>query len=487
MLRLTLSCLMLVLPLIANCVESPAQLLAQKMGTALLKAKNQMTGEGVCWHAAYKAGAFVQGYHQTADTAYLEAAETYFDALIAQMYTSPDGYKGFVGPTINKNSKKIADCHVGDAILCAHFLSYAEIVLKDDPLKQQYGAKAQSYVDLVETHLIEKWQKRETWWQNGPFGGYITFDKYLTKENMNEFQMNGGPKGAIGYQFNKQLDMAVCHLRLYRITGNKDHREKAMRIYNHSKARLNLVDDHYVWNYWEPFYPRDIMSQSELVMWVATHPYRNYQSGEVHNFVEAFHSGLTFDQTDIKRLIQTNLHMWNGDLEKPRWKNSNDVAVQMATQKGKEFIPSKAYPTKAGCLWGHLCEFSPELATIAGKEASNTEFKRKYEDLPVTVFEVPFSSSANINMAIAMPAEVKSGAEQHLVSKCRKEGDVTISLCDADGKPIKELFTTAHAGGNDGREGLLITSWTADIDPGVYRIRWAYADEHRDYVIWITE
>ena len=477
-------CLAFAIPMTYG-LDSPDKLLSKKMSTALLKAKGKITGEGVCWHAAHRMSDFLKGYLQTEDIAYLKAAETYFDAIIAQMYTSPDGYKGWVGSVrIGKDGPRFADCHVGDAILCMRFLAWAEVVLKDPELKKQFGDKAQSYVELVDKHLCEKWIKRGTWWQNGPYGGYFTFSKFMTKHNMTEFQEGYHD---IGYQFNKQLDMAMCHLRLYRITGNMDHRERARLIFNHSKSRLNLYDDHYVWNYWEPFYPRDLRGGGKLALWVATHPYRNYQNGEVHCFVEAFHSGLTFDETDMKRLVQTNLHMWNGDLENPRWKNSNDVAVQAATNKGKDFKPSKAYPTKAGCLWGYLCQFSPELAKIAKKEATNTEFKRQYADLPVTVLDVPFSSSANINVAHAMPAAIPLGGYQQLVSKFRQPGNVVISLCDDDGKLIKEIFKGEHAGGNDGQEGILIKSWVADVDAGVYRIRWQYENEYRDYRIWIGQ
>ncbi len=467
-----------------HAMQSPEQMLAQAMKTRLLQAKNQMTGEGVCWHAAYKGHRFIHAYEKTNNTAYLKAGEQWYDALIAQMYESPDGFKGFVGPAIY-SKHLIADCHVGDAILFRIFLGHAEVILKDENLKKEFGEKAQSYLELTKKHLFEKWHARGTWWQNGPFGGYRTFDKFLTPINMKVLQKDYRAINSIGYQFNKQLDMAVCHLRYSRITGDKKHREMARLIYNHSKVRLNLFNDHYVWNYWEPFHPADILKcKQQLALWVATHPYRNYQSGEVHNFIEAFHSGLTFDESDIKRLIQTNLHMWNGDKEKPRWKNSNDLAVNAATGKGKDFIPSKAYPTKAGGLWHSLCEFSPELAEIAKKEATNTEMKRKY-DLPVEVFEVPFSSCANINVALVMPAATIEGGYVHFVSKFRSPGKVSILLCNDSGEAIKTLYEEEHPGGNDGQEGILIKHWIVDQPKGTYRIRWVNGEEYRDYRLYV--
>ena len=52
------------------------------------------------------------------------------------------------------------------------------------------------------------------------------------------------------------------------------------------------------------------------------------------NIVEAYHTGVVFDETDIRRIVNTNLKvMWNGSLEEPAFRNSN------ATLPGVESMP----------------------------------------------------------------------------------------------------------------------------------------------------
>ncbi|MDA0336455.1 MAG: hypothetical protein O2782_14925, partial [bacterium] len=82
---------LLLAPRILAALEPPEELLSMKMGTQLLvETTGTMTGEGVCWHASWRADDFVQGARNTGDLAYLDGAVTYFDALIAKMHTSRD-------------------------------------------------------------------------------------------------------------------------------------------------------------------------------------------------------------------------------------------------------------------------------------------------------------------------------------------------------------------------------------------------------------
>ena len=91
-------------------------------------------------------------------------------------------------------------------------------------------------------------------------------------------------------------------------------------------------------------------------------------------------------------------------------------------------------------------------------------------------------------MACVLPAAVDPGATAYLISKSRAPGALRILLTDASGeREREELFSGQTPGGLDGREGLLIREWTADVDPGPYRVRWVYGDEHRDYLITVKD
>ena len=126
------------------------QLLNERMRTPLLRVEGTLTGESLCWHAAYNMHKFMAGYRESRDTAYLSAGVKYYDALIATMHTSLDGYKGWVGPFIY-DEKYICDVHIGDAILINPMLDFAEIVLthEDAAILEEYAQKAQDYLELA--------------------------------------------------------------------------------------------------------------------------------------------------------------------------------------------------------------------------------------------------------------------------------------------------------------------------------------------------
>jgi hypothetical protein len=245
-----------------------------------------------------------------------------------------------------------------------------------------------------------------------------------------------------------------------------------------------LFDDHYVWNYWEPFGVWDIedASRNKLRHWVNVHPYRNYQSGEIHEIAEAYHSGLTFDQQDIQRIINTNINvMWNGDRQNPEWRNSN-YAVEKAAL-GKEPAEKKPGEDRAGTLWHGLLDFSETVRSLA-KYTSDTpvSFQRQYADLPVTVFERPFHSNKYLNLCAAMPCVIKQGQTSQLVSQSRISGQITIDLYTRDGKT--KVKTLRNDPQKKDYVGVLLVPWqTNETVPGEYLVRWSIRGESRDFAV----
>ena len=469
-----------------SAFESADRILEGRMKTPLLTGKGAFTGEGPCWYAAFGMGAFVDGYKATKDVSYLDAGVKYYDALISKMYPAPDGYKGWVGPYMY-DGKFLADVHVGDGILINQMLDFSETVLKsgDEKLRQKYGEKANSYVDLAKKHLIEKYDKRGTWIDNGAYGNYVSWDRYMTAENTKEWKkMPEVQNSALTLPFNKNMVMGIAALRIYRITGQDFYREKALKIFNMFKSRLSLFEDHYVWSYWEPYGSWDIASleKNDLRHWVNVHPFRNYQEGEVQYITEAYHSGITFTKEDMQRIVNTNIKMYRGGKE---WVNSNNAVRAAAKIKMTQAVSESK--EKAGTLWGALTEFDQTLAKAAGKTASNTGFKRSYAGLPVTDFVFPFNSNKYLTMVCLLPAEIESGREIIIVSKSIVPGDIEISLYSADGsKKIIEIFKGKTSGGPDGKEGLLLIKWNAkDTATGKYRVRWTLNEEYRDALLTV--
>lgn len=493
MVRLILWMSVLVAPAGVNALEAPAELLRMKMQTRLLtETIGTMTGEGVCWHASWRAADFVQGARDTGDLAYLDGASQYLDALIGKMHTSPDGWRGWVGPYIYDDSV-IGDVHIGDAILINHMLDFALFVQSELPRTQRapYQARAKAYVELAQ-HITEKWLARGTWYENGHYGGYVSWDRFLTADNMEAFQQRDNVRNVgLSLPFNKQQSMGIVHLRLHRLTGAAEHLRKAQLIFQYARSRLSGFDEGFTWNYWEPFYPADVISVDppKLAHWVGTHPYRDYQQGEVSEFVEAYEGGVVFSQQDMARLVQTNLRMWNGDFDAPTWVNSDLAANQRAVPAWTPSDPaSHGYPRSAGTLWRALAGFDQSLARLAGVSVDAGQFGR-LPGVEPQVFDWPVPQVTFLSLGCALPAAVQAGSSTYLVSKARAPGDLRIMLTDAGGDEMATLFAGAVAGGIDGIEGLTIRQWTADVDPGAYRVRWEFVSgghtEHRDYRITV--
>lgn len=226
----------------------------QVMRNPNFKITGRVTGEDFCWHAAYAADDFVRAYLAWGDPAWLDQGQRYFDWLVSLMEKAPDGYRGWIGPYIY-GPQVWCDVHVGDAILVSPMLHFAEVVLGDSALEKHYGDRARAYVELARKDLMEKWDARGTWRVDGEGGAYVSWDHYLEPGKLDAWRKLDADKSTLSLPYNKQMDMAVVALRLYRLTGEEGFRERAWRIFWQFKSRLQYFDDHYVWNYWEARVP----------------------------------------------------------------------------------------------------------------------------------------------------------------------------------------------------------------------------------------
>ncbi len=479
---------------LASAENQPQVLLDRMLENLENRAQGTITGEAHCWHLAHNMVRFTEQYRKTKNIAWLDAGVEYYDALIAVMHTSPDGYKGWVGPYIYDN-QYYSEAHVTDAILLHHMLLFSEIVLNGDDaeLKARYAEKARSYVALAEKHLFEKFDARKTWIEDGPYGAYVDDPNRLLPDDLSSFVRVSDGRSGMAHPFNKQMKMGVAALSLYRLTGRQYYRDRAEKIFAFFKSRLNLFEDHYVWNYWEPFGPDDRRAgdpedTDSWRHWIAVHPFRNYQAGEISMIVDAYHTGIVFDKNDIERFCRTNLRMYNGDgrREGPEWLNSNYDMVHAAL--GRPVVPPRGSTGLAGCLWRPLTAFCTELARIAGGETPLPDWSRRHPERPVIVFDFPFSSSSSLAMAAVMPSVVKNGGVCLVASKSFVPGTIKIELFNADGTELLEkIFAGDTPGGTDGREGILIHEWTPEsLAAGAYRVRWTLNNgEFREFPVMI--
>ncbi|MFW6154887.1 MAG: hypothetical protein ACOC95_06690 [Planctomycetota bacterium] len=465
------------------------------------------TGEGFCWHARARGGPLLTGYLAYRDPVWLDYAERYCDQLVARMATGPDGYKGFIGPFIYDDSVW-ADVHIGDSILINMMLEFAEIILADEALTERYGAKARAYVELAKTHLIEKWDARGTWREDGPYGGWVSWNRYGEPGNYTEWAVRDDiDKSTLGLPHNKNMDLAVACLRIYRITGERAYRDKAAKVFALFKSRLQYFDNHYLWNYWEPVAITDVnLERGDTRHWMNVHPYRNYQAGEIGDIVEAYHTGVVFSEQDVRRILNTNLKvMWNGDFENPQWKNSNHTLPGYKPAK-----PSEHYPGKAGTLWTALADFDPTVRRLQARRHADPDgthqkvaadyftqvvcarppsFERRHLVDPADVFDVPAANSSAMTVAFVLPGRIRRGSPSALVTKTSIGGHLRVELIDPmSRKTVQTLHDGDVGGGMDGHGGIVVETFDGgDVPAGDYVVRWTFRDGYRLFPVRIMD
>ncbi|MGC1240084.1 MAG: hypothetical protein WA874_00785, partial [Chryseosolibacter sp.] len=439
---------------------------------------------------------------------WLDAGVRYFDFLASKMDTDPDGYKGWIGP-YGYDERFWQDSHVGDAILLTSMLDFSVLVLEDKDLKSRYGAKANEYVQLAAKDFVEKYDRRGTWVEDGPYGSYVGFDKFLKPGDLTQWVHDPTVSRArISHPFNKQMDAGQVCLRLYRITGKKFYRDRAEKIFYTAKSHFQLHGNHYHWNYYEPLTPGDIdLKKKETNHWVSVHPFRSgYQAGEVDKIAEAYHYGIVFNEEDIKRIINTNLEvMWNGDKLNPEYINSNHLGPKDDTTGLAAFrrhYKTGNFAKNAGQLWTGLLDFDQrirDLYELRFKDDKNSErylrykhsvlsnppgFKRKFVRGDVKIPEIKFTNSPELYMATVLPSRLKKDGQTIIVCKSTEPGELKIDLYSKQGKKLETLHT-ARVDKNrtvvhtwDGRSAA-----TKKPYKGEYTIRWTIGDGYREFPV----
>jgi len=464
--------------------------------------QGRYTGDGWTWHARYTMDGFLDGYLATRDPAWLDAAVKYFDWTISLLLAGPDGCKGWLGPVPGQPGK-FGEHPIGDAIMMDPMVRFAAMVLKDEPaLTTKYGDRARAYVALAKELMFEKWQKRGTWHEDGPYGVFTEWPRHYTEQEPNRWHDPPAGTRTITLPFNMQVHWGMVAGRIHYITGEPAWRQKALKLFNFLKSRLCLYKDHYCWNYWEPFGAWDVDPGKAQAFrhWINTHAYRDYQAGEVRAMVEAYNLGLTFDAEDMKRLVNTNIKvMWTGSLDDIKWNNTH-AGVQKGAY-GRIRLASKPtgiFNRYAGTLWTDLVQFDATARRIYEKQLKpgsyqhayynnvtrqrEPSYKRRRPDLPADVLDHPFSSCCTLTMVTVIPSTIERGKPAVVACLARAAGDLKIELTTADG--TKKLATLREAAKQ--AEGVFNLTWqTKDTAPGRYRIRWTLRGEHRDFPITV--
>jgi hypothetical protein len=227
-----------------------------------------------------------------------------------------------------------------------------------------------------------------------------------------------------------------------------------------------------VWNYWEPYAAKDVdLAAGNTRHWVGVHPDRPYQAGEVAHIVEAYQTGVVFDETDMRRLLKTNLQvMWNGSFDAPSFRNSNAG------------LPGANPKNTAGALWPALGAFDDTVRRLAKTQQSAAPgFERRLLRGRPTVFEFPFAPCTALNMVAALPAHFSAAEGTLLASNSLEKGTTEIARYSADGTTKLDVI---H---QETRTGKLFHRWTG-MKPGPCRVRWTFDSyEYRETPVTVID
>ncbi|HUT56993.1 MAG TPA: hypothetical protein VNA25_03850 [Phycisphaerae bacterium] len=447
------------------------------------------TGEGFCWHAAYSAGAYLDAYEAFGNPKWIEAAEKHYDFVVSKLRKDPDGYEGWIGPYLGAGDDIEGDALVGDAILCANLVRFAEVVLGDEKLKARWGAKANKYVELSTRIIWEKWNHRGCYYTDAAGrGSYHTHHKYVDAKTGKWVER---PSMVISDNLNKHYSASLVLLRLWRLTGKTEYKDRVKAVYGRAKDMWRYYPDadRVVWNFWMPHGPYDIEGTAPK-SWVAVHPSRSgYQAGEVRNIVEVYDSGLVFDANDLRRIIRTNHWMYSNG----KWRCADGTS-----DAGELWTALARFDEKTRTLYEQQLRASRDdgakiaLAYLKNVTAKRLGFGRLYVKDPAKVELVrwPLQPGRNIGMSVVIPDAVETinAAKVKLACQTRAAGTLTVELLDAAGKKVLgELYraeatkgTEYHAPRWDGTNPA-----TGRKDLGEYRIRWTLAGESRVEPVWV--
>jgi len=282
-----------------------------------------------CWVILPQASMLLTAYETTGDLKYLDLFVETFANMRAAMTKGPDGYLGWYGkahPVFfdpEDPDRKVDNVITGFRAV-AVLARFLELAAGDPDLSSKYARQRTEYLDLMEHHMVRKWDARGNCVDLGKTGAvyrahaaYKPTRAHLTlPHNMHSIIVRG-------------------LLPLYRVTGKDEYMTRAVKLGTRFKRCLTLKDGHYQWNYWDPAGAWDVHPSDAATWkhWIGPEHTGAYYSSTLSQAVVLYHHGVVFDKTDIERFVKTQTEVvWNGDLENPRWARADGSVKEKYTQ-----------------------------------------------------------------------------------------------------------------------------------------------------------
>jgi len=314
--------------------------------------------EDITWTLAPVLRMPLVAYRLTRDSSFLSVFIEGMDNLLTAMVRAPDGYLGFSGLPFplfrpKEGPAPVINVDVADFAVAELICVFAEQVAGETRLAPQFGTKAKEYLALAENHLAgRKWDQR---------GRYV--DLGLTGAVMRMASECGNNRNDLTHPHNKQAKFCATYLLLYHTTGNDEWFRRAVKLGTRFKRTLKLMDNRYVWNYWDPAGEWDRKPDGSWKHWIGAEETGSYLSLTVGMAVDLYDHGVVFDRTDIQRFVNTQMQVcWNGSLDAPVFRT---VAGTEAGRTQMIAVPLARFEPK---VWDFCCG---ESATVARLNARN--------------------------------------------------------------------------------------------------------------------
>jgi hypothetical protein len=314
-------------------------------------------GEELGWRVSPFLNGYYYGCLATHDPKWVELLIDWTDACIRRGVKEPDGFIGWPkGNGGGDESKEfMADSLPGEAMMFRPIVLMAQEILKTPALKEKWGARAQSYINLA-GEIFKKWDSRDCWREvNG--GGVWVVPAFGIDLQTGQWSSGYTDRKTTGFTNpdNKLNHIAMWLVAMHDVTGNAVYRERAEKWFQLMKSRMKTRENgkYFVWNYWEPAGPWDYKANGATAHWVGVHPNGGYYGIDVEAITCAFEHGIVFTKPDIDRLIATNRDfMWNQNVQNARFQRIDG---------GK---PDERWKNGPGVLWTSLVTHDETLRKI---------------------------------------------------------------------------------------------------------------------------
>ncbi len=191
---------------------------------------------------------FYYGYMATKDPKWVAMLVDWTDSWVKRGVKEPDGYLGWpkpgaAGTDVDKLNGYNADSLLGEAMVLRAVVLMSGEIRKTPALKEKYGVKAESYLQLAE-QVYEKWDRRGAWRETKdggmisvvlPFGIDAATGKWTAGYETRNAAGNG-----FSHPNNKANHVARWLLALSDVTAKPVYKERAEKWFRLMKSRMQV-------------------------------------------------------------------------------------------------------------------------------------------------------------------------------------------------------------------------------------------------------